>query len=424
MISIKKIFSYFVIISIMLAVVTGFLSQVQMALFENQVIIPQATTKVLLVAGIAVLLFVSKFELKAYKKLVIYWWLFILFLLIHFIIISITTKLDLTSILFSYNAYYFYLLIIPLFLFSEKNIEENSILKILIYSFLPLAILGIGQFFFNESIVPVESIDGNFVAFSSIWYGQYRAFSLFTSGVEFGNYINIVLPIMLVLLFERKGIKKVPIILLIILVVVASYATLTRNIYTGSLFTSVSAILILFFLKNEINFKYLSKLPYLIGFLGYAVLNGSSIINSLVGGDNAILSTTSLVMRQESWKLFSKSWLGNDVLTALFGTGIIQNDKFESFSSILIDNNFLAIGSHIGLIGLVLWILLMIEMWKIMFKETTNNPSALSIGLTSFFSTWISSGIFNVTIFIYPLVFFLFIIKKTNLNKKIPKHTF
>jgi len=72
---------------------------------------------------------------------------------------------------------------------------------------------------------------------------------------------------------------------------------------------------------------------------------------------------------------------------------------------VIIDNSFLAIGVHSGLIGLVLWFLLMWQIWKWLLAISRKMPdNAVVLAITAMWSTWISSGIFNSTMSLYPML--------------------
>lgn len=406
MIPVKKIIVLFIVFSILLAMIPGILPQLQMAIFHDRVIIPQAITKVILVLSLILLMFFTGFKLNDYK-IILVWILFFVYLCIHSLIISDTTRFPISSLLFSYNAYYFYLLIIPIYFFVEKTISEKKNIILLMWLFIPLSILGICQFLLNNPILPTESVDNKFMVFAGDFYGNVRAFSLFSSGLEFGNFVNIVTSIAFSYFLNKKGFNKFIWLLPILIGFFASYSTLTRNIYLGTMYSCFSVMVICSAIKRR-RYTFAKILPIIFGAFSYYIAVYSLSLAELISGKHDVMKTLSMEMRFNEWSYYTDHWLHQDLLTAFFGTGIIQNQRFEQFSSILIDNNFLAIGYHIGVIGLALWLILMWLMWKFMLKKTVENPTPLSIGLTGFFSTWIALGIFNVTIFIYPLVFILF----------------
>lgn len=417
MIPIKRILLLIAISSILLSIVTGLLGQLQIAFFSGRIVIPQAITKIGLLGSLSLLLLYGKFQVR-HNNFVILWWLFTIYLLVHSLVISGTSEFTLNSLFFSYNAYYFYFLLIPFYIMVEKNVTDKVLVQSLLLLFIPLSLLGIAQYEFRQPFVPTESVDGKFIVFSSVFFGSVRAFSLFTSGLEFGNFLGIMAPLTVILFLKNRGIKKAFWLLMFLLAIWAGYATLTRNIYISIAFASSAAIVINSSIKkNKKNL--INWLPVLFGALSWSLTYAANYISNLFGSKQDVLSSLSVQMRLESWSYYSDLWLENGVVTALFGTGIVQNNRFEQFTSILIDNNFLSIGYHIGIIGLTLWILIMWKMWSVMLSRVIQDKTVLSIALTSFYATWISSGIYNINIYIYPLVFILVILSgKSVLNKQ------
>lgn len=405
MIPIKNTLLFIAVTSILLSIITGFLGQLQIAVFSGRVVIPQAITKIGLLGSLILLLFYARFHLK-HKNFVILWWFFTAYLLIHSLVISGITELSLSSLFFSYNAYYFYFLLIPFYLMVEKSVKDKVLIRTLFLLFIPLSLLGILQYEWSQPIVPSESADGKFIVFSSVFFGSVRAFSLFTSGLEFGNFLGMMAPLAIILFLKTKGIKKVFWLLMFVLAIWAGYATLTRNIYVSIAFASLAVLVMHYSIKRN-KWRLAKWLPVLFGAVSWSLTYAANFISSLFGSSQDVLSALSVQMRLDAWSYYSSLWLDKGVLTALFGTGIVQNNRFEHFTSILIDNNFLSIGYHIGIIGLALWLFIMWKMWKVMLSRVIQDQSVLVMSLTSFFATWISSGIYNINIYIYPLVFIL-----------------
>ena len=101
----------------------------------------------------------------------------------------------------------------------------------------------------------------------------------------------------------------------------------------------------------------------------------------------------------------------------LFGLGFCQADKpvivprrddfLGKASTVLVDNLYLALTLHIGLVGMVVIVALLWAMWRCLRKETIKRPTPLLIGISSFWATFLMTGMFNVQPALYGFWFLI-----------------
>jgi hypothetical protein len=398
------------LITIML-LVNGLFPQLEMFLFHGEVKVSQVIFKVLLLVVLISSFLFSKYTFKEQKYILILWWTFTIYILVEIVILPTFYGYDLNYILLSFNSYYFFFLIFPIVFILRSSVEESNINKILIFFSITTCLMGLLQYFLKHPILYTESLDGNFKVYSWIFYdGTIRAFSFFDSGLSFGIFLAMIVGMLFTKYLRTKGFKKVSFLLCLILALLSVYTTLTRNIYLevlGSL-----ALTYLFLRSRNRNNLFIRYSPLFLGGISWIINNSSLILSSIFKSN--IFDTTSLVMRQQSWASFRNLWLQNGIFTSMFGRGIIQSDKF--FDGNPIDNTFLAVGLDIGWIGLILWIVMMWAIWKYVLRTTINNPTALNISITAFFSTWVMTSMFNLTLPYYLPAIFIMVISNGKSN--------
>ena len=408
----KKLFGYIVFLTWIVIVIDGLLPQLQMKMFNGNVPIPSIVAKLfLLILTIIYSIFiVGNFKIKLNLTIIRWWGIFLIYLLIHALSIFAFSTYSAGYVFFSYNAYYFYFIFFPLFFLLKDSISDISVSRILIIIFFPLAILGAMQYFYNDPILPVKSKDVYFRIQSWRFYGHVRAFSLFSTAESFGVFISLISGIAAAR-FYSKSYNKVISLILLLITFVAGYFTLTRSIFLR-ISMSVFAIFLFFRFKNKNSNKinFLKYLPIVYGVLGVFIAFIIPYIFGSLGQSGSILAKDSLFLRFASWAYYGPQWFYSEIKHLLFGVGIIQNDKFLFLKGIVIDNMFLAIGLHIGIIGLFLWIKIMWETWKYIFKQANEHEGIVPISVYGYWTTWIASGIFNITGSSYAEILLLFII--------------
>jgi len=392
---VSSLFGWVAFLLLIMLFVDGLFPQLQILVFKGDVIIPSITLKVILIGTIYMLFIIHGSRLLIPKILIFIWLIFVLYLMLDTIYFVLVYNYSLEYMIFNYNPYYFFLLISPFFSIMHGLISEKSIVRFLFFLFVPLAILGLAQFFFGNPIVPIASSNNYFEVMSWNFYGKIRAFSLFGSGSSFGHFIALVATLSFVLLVEKKEISnKLKVSFIFLLAIVVGYATLTRNTYLEIVLSLLMTFLFIVLPKLR---RILKFVPFLYGFAGFLLIFVLPQISNAIGNHIPILSSQSLNMRFGEWHEYSSIWL-NNISSALFGTAYIQNSRFAITRNIIIDNAFLAVGLQIGLIGLLVFLFFMCLFWLFIYKKTMENPTPLHIGVMGVFSTWMMTDMFAISI--------------------------
>ncbi|ABG03539.1 hypothetical protein Rxyl_0565 [Rubrobacter xylanophilus DSM 9941] len=257
--------------------------------------------------------------------------------------------------------------------------------------------------------MPTASADAFFEVFSWSFYGEVRAFSLFGSASKFGHYIALVGALGISFLYSEKLEAKAAGLVLTILVLAAGFATLTRATYMEILMTLFAAWLLV--RPRGTLLKYLvSLLPLVYGVTGAFVAFALPSWITVASNRSPLLSDNTLLMRYASWDTYGGLWMESDLFAKLFGMGIIQNNRFPVTENVLIDNSFLALLIHIGLLGLMVWLMLMWALWRYVLRVAISHGSPLAVAIAAIWSTWMATGVFGITTEGYPLLLVLLLL--------------
>lgn len=341
------------------------------------------------------------------KTITIPYLLFSAYLVLHFILLREEYPAD--YLLQSYNSYYFFLLLFPFAAFL--SVESNFFGKLLVYISAPLLLLGFAQYLSNSTILPVSSADQYFSVFSHEYYGKIRAFSLFNSGLNYGHFLSLLGAFVLCYAMKRRRIARLALIMILIIVLLACYTTLTRNLYIEFIFTLFTAVLLSVKQKKNRNpffDKIINSIPFIYGFTAALLVFPAQLFELISSSGSVLLKQESLIIRLQTWQYYLPLWTEHGLYTLLFGVGLIQHERFPITENVVIDNSFLAIGLHTGIIGLVLWFVLMRKMWLYLLTIQRTMPDNVPISaMTALCSTWVSSGLFNNNFTLYAILFMM-----------------
>jgi hypothetical protein len=399
--------------------IDGLLPQIR----ENILPFPIITTAVIkaVMVFFAVAIFflrishLKKIEIRLSKKIFFYYGLFMSFLVISALIQLANRTSTLSEIWATYNNYYFSIIVIPLF--SIFSIKSKYVEYFWIVCSIPIVILGFAQHYLSDPILPTTfKTDPGLLINSWQYYGdKVRAFSLFTSGLSYGRFLSLLTSILIFKFFYcKKNTLKGFILLIFFVLIWATYTTLTRNIYLESFQVIVCSLVMLLAVKRYSNkslvsIHFLKFLPIINGLLSLgSVLYAYFLIG--FSRNDSLLNSESIAERFGAWPRFLSTWDSSSLIEQLFGVGIAQEVTTDYVGSVLIDNNYVALLLNIGVIGLILWILLMWNLWSWMFNQLVKNPRFLNpvhFAVIVFWCTWISSGLYTISLSLYPLFLML-----------------
>ena len=206
----------------------------------------------------------------------------------------------------------------------------------------------------------------------------------------------------------RGWVKGVP---LYLLAAACCYTTRTRVVYLELIFATLAAVTFTFGRRP----RRMIWQPFIGLVLGSVI--AFSGIAKLVGETASVYDPSSLELRLQQWETYGAQIWHATIPQELFGLGYSQaekpvivpvNDEMAGqFSNTLIDNMYLALMLHIGLVGMVVIVALFWAMWRRLRIETVRRPAPLLIGIASFWSTFLLTGMFNIQEALYGFWFLI-----------------
>lgn len=316
---------------------------------------------------------------------------FLAYLALDLLFLYFDVGVDFFDILVSYNVYYLIFLIDVLAWCVPLRISDRLLVKALIVSFLLCAGLGFAQYFTQRPIVPTQSGDGNFEVLVWNAAGGIRAFSLFTAPASFGMFSTLIAGMSIAMCARRRNLFfALP---LLVASILSCWISFTRTDFVGLMCSIITASVITFSTRRH-RAKWLPLIYLPMGILVgvYAFIQSSS-----ASGTHGVTDTSSFTDRLYAWSYYLGTFSMDKWPTILFGSGVIQSQKVGTNSSIVpIDNLYLAVTLHTGLIGLGLVMALFWAFWEKIRKKAEAGNSYLYTAVAASFSSLWCAGLFQI----------------------------
>jgi hypothetical protein len=406
--SFYRLLAFLVAVTCFLTLVDGAIPQFELFLL-GRVVIGGALAKGVLLAATAFGFLIHP-TLRLSNLPFVTWLLCIAYLLAEIPYLHYMCGMSFGDALVSYNGYYSLLLIAPVLVMFHDTVPERVIIEGAILLFLVCAAIGFAQYITARPILFTESADGAFQVNSWGFFDQVRAFSLFTSAMDFGMFCALsgALGIALTRAYPISG------TLLFIISAMACFTTLTRLSYLVFMCVCFYAA-VLIFGKNPKRGRWQPLLYFGLGIS--TILVG---LSPLISGDASNLQDPgSLIMRIGQWAFYADLLTHSSLAQLLFGVGIVQNDKILPLFPMVIDNVPLALVLHIGIIGLALFGTLLVKMWLYLRSEALVTRQPFVIAAASVWAALACAGIFNIVFSSFGAIFTLVILceKRTVKNE-------
>ncbi|MDR3723191.1 MAG: hypothetical protein P4K83_01710 [Terracidiphilus sp.] len=290
----------------------------------------------------------------------------------------------------SVNALYFIFVVLLVVEIADLRLPEESIRKVWLFCFAINGALALAQFIQNEPIVYTGSTDGNFVVDSWVARGSVRAFGLFAAPGAFALFSGMVATYAAAKLVRRKGVLINCCILVtgFFFVLIAK----TRGMYVVTIEAVITAILLA---KPKMRpLVRFIPLAWFVAGIGVAAFSLIRLVT--VGTTSDMTDATSFGDRIIEWKYFLNVLTSSRSSELLFGLGWAQDAHTkESMTTLSIDNLYLAITLHTGIVGLVLVLLVLWACWIAVYERVKTSDSELIIAAAAIFSTVYSDGVYQ-----------------------------
>lgn len=296
-----------------------------------------------------------------------------------------------SNLLYYYTGFF----ILALCHSCRGTLPERTVWQTIVALSAPLAVLGICQNLSGDPILPLlpnsddaadPFSDGNISLVATDFHGELRGYSLFTSGLAFGHFLNLAVGILIPMLCHKRGYSRLITLGLLMLSAVAVYSTLTRAVYIQLGIVAVSALL----------FTLTPRARGRIGLLNISFGLCAAVVVTVIQPLTAL--NTSGILVGDTYRLRLAEWalcwndLTRSATTVLFGTGATEGQS----NYVVIDNGPLAVTYQAGIIGLLFWVAGIYIILRYVKQRLAASPSYLTIGVAAYMTSWLCASMFNL----------------------------
>jgi hypothetical protein len=297
-------------------------------------------------------------------------------------------------------------------MFVADELNEFRATKVLFWVFALCFVVGMAQFILQKPLVYLQSTDGTFNVMSWQFVDEIRVFSLFIAGLSYGIFCNLIGALSLGWMFFSKGGWRKIAFFVFLCSALACYTTLTRNSYLQFFFCCITVILLA--KRRLVGLVRYFPIVFLIGSLILAWRGAGSIATE---GD--VTSNATLIMRVAQWLYYLTAYSNAPLLEKMLGLGLAPSDKTSNDALFIIDNEFVAVLVHIGMIGLILLLVVQWLMWIRLYKRSIELPTAFTVAMAAFSSTVFAANFYNIATVPYCVVFVLAVIAQPTISRRL-----
>ena len=320
------------------------------------------------------------------------------------VVVAIRFRYDATYLAFSMNVMYFFWFLLAAIIYvpsgatygtdeQSRGYEGRAAVMFLVLA-VPILVLGGAQHLTGSSILPELDPDARYLRVIYVEFvgGGRRANSIFTSGWAFGEYalFGVLLAAAMWMVGHVSSvIGRIATTLFLVVGLYSIYATLTRSVYLQA---AISLLAIYLIARSRKRPGFIVAAMVSIGIIATVGAVYVALVSGPVGGAG-ILDSSSFYARLVHWAEalsdISGSWLN-----AIFGTGLIANERFPTTQGLLVDNLYLALVLYGGVVSLVLFVWLLARTMVFAVGEARRRRSPFWLALASFLCAVPASGAF------------------------------
>jgi len=384
----------------LLALVDGASPQLQMFLLSGRML-TNVFAKVLLVATLAYGLLLNP-KIDRSNLPLSTWAMCLAYLILDIGPLMSISDVPISVLLQSYNRYYSYLLLAPAAIVFRGKVSERLIIRGLVWSLVICAVIGFAQHVTVSPLLYTEDNDNQFVVQAWKFFGDVRAFSLFSSGLSFGIFCSLCGALGITL--SRDSLSRG--VLLTTLAALACYTTLTRNAYLV-FFCACSYSAIFTFGKKPTRGLWQPIVYFMLG-VG-AILVGLATYGNDTASD--LQNNSSVFERVIEWTYYSDLLAKTSPGDLLLGLGIVQDATTDQAAAPApIDNVPLVLVLHIGIVGLIIMSVFMYKTWLYVRREALTHMQPFLIAAVSLWATLACEGLFSTILAPFGIVLALVIL--------------
>jgi hypothetical protein len=397
----RILFGYMFFLLSLLIIVNAAFPRIQMLLFHDHVLVYSLFLKIgIFILATIYLLILGRADFGGTLTKSIF--ALLVYLLFDTLYLSTSYSIPLRDLCFGYDTMYSILILAGFVLILRPQVPEKSATKIIIFISIPLLVLGISQSILNNPILSLRSENDYFIVLVWNYYGQVRAFSLFSAPAYYASYLVFFGSLLFAMMLRHRGKKVFLESFLFSIVLFSLFYSLNR---TAIFAMGLSLLTVFLIVIKNISLK---VLPLLM--MGFFIASIFLVIGAPMIAQQFpyvfAFKIHSLVERYEEWRHWI-TFLVESPMTLLLGSGIFQNGILKNANDIIIDNMFLAVLVQIGVIGLALVLFVIYETWHAVGVMVYSSKTPIGIAGLSLITMWPVFAMFGTGLNIFPLYMLL-----------------
>lgn len=385
----------------LLIIIDSLLPQIEMFITHGNIPVPMSVVKLILVLcaflawAVRSRIDLSWFALSPWMAFVVY----LVFDIPHLL----GQNLSLFKVLSAYYGYYSLVFLLPVLGAVSRTIRSQTVLNVLFVSFAFCAALGILQRLTDSPIVYPMSNDGSFAVITWRFFATHeiRIFSFFVYSVNFGLFCTLVGSAALHQALHRRHTARG--VIIYCTAALCSYLTLTRVVYLAFLLGTVCV----FVLRYVHSLRILRAIPGVGFLLGLVVAYGGAL--GWFGSGSGIGDNVSLIMRVEQFVYYWNMFMSGDLGQRLLGIGYVQDTNVNGEAIYPIDNLFMALLLHIGIVGMVLLLFLFWMLWNRLSYAAMRQQHSLTAGVCGVWAAYLAISVFDISLAFFPCCMMLLV---------------
>ena len=349
------------------------------------------------------------------KRLVFAWKHAVLFALVIYMLLTIVVQYVITTDMLniigmsSFGSVVLHVALLSVLLMQMMmpgRFSEKTAYNWLLIMAVPVIGFGISQVMNGYSHATMEIFSDYVKNVPDNFYGFNRPYSLFTQSANFGWYM-VLLAAMLWLSISRSRSPLLMMVCFFSLIVV-----IAANVLSFTRISILAMLFVLFFLWYSKGLTaHRAKMLFMpaIFFVAALILflfagEFSELLKGFLGVFAHHASTS---IRESELAYYLKIYGSAKWWQILIGIGPIIN-AVPIKTNMFIDNTYLYILLQEGLVGIVLWLVVTITIWRDMCHSAQREPIILRDAIVAFWSTWLAVGLFATDLNIYILMAIIF----------------
>lgn len=302
------------------------------------------------------------------------------------------------------------LLILVIQMMISGELPQKYVYRVLVIFSVPVVFFGFIQVIYGYSHITIEIFNEYVKNVPSDFYGFNRPYSLFTQASNFGWFMALLSAMLFLSIKETKNhVRLLFIVSSIIFYIFANMLSFTRVSIMAMFF-----IFIFLWISNGVSSRKRKAIFLPLYFFGAALLvfffagEISPIVKLFLG---VLSSSKSTTIRIDELIYYLQIYDNSSWWKMLIGIGPIV-DSIPGKSQMFVDNTYLYVLLHQGLVGLLLWVFTTFIIWRDMYRIAKLESGILRKAIVAYWSTWLAVGVFATDLSGYILMAIIFYMLK------------